>query len=394
VDSPSTRTRRLRILYSFPDTIGAPGIGVIALNHVRGLVERGHEVVVACTYAQTPLGEETEVIETLNVAGRRVPHRALGRARAYRRHDRIAARTVSSRAGSFDVVHCWPRASLATAAAARDLGVPSVRELPNTHTAYAYEVVAAELDRLGLEDVAGHSHTPDADALALEEAEFQAADVLAAPSEFVRRTFLDRGFDPERVLLHRYGFDPERFPPRGDIGEHGGGVTALFMGRCEPRKGLHHALRAWIDSGAAEQGRFVVCGTFFPGYREVLGDLLDHPSVELPGFTSNPSDVMRAADVLVLPSVEEGSALVTYEAQASGCALLVSDATGARCEHGVHGLIHATGDVEALTGHFHLLDGDRALLATLQRNASAHREELTWARAAAALEELYLAVAG
>ena len=33
--------------------------------------------------------------------------------------------------------------------------------------------------------------------------------------------------------------------------------------------------------------------------------------------------------VLVLPSIEEDSALVTYVARASGCVLLVSDAAGA-----------------------------------------------------------------
>ena len=48
--------------------------------------------------------------------------------------------------------------------------------------------------------------------------------------------------------------------------------TAVFLGRGEPRKGLHYALRAWLASSASEHGRFVVYGSFVPGYRESLAD--------------------------------------------------------------------------------------------------------------------------
>ena len=39
----------LRILYSFPDTIGAPGIGTTAWNQAAGLSGLGHEVHVHAT---------------------------------------------------------------------------------------------------------------------------------------------------------------------------------------------------------------------------------------------------------------------------------------------------------------------------------------------------------
>lgn len=385
--------QKLRILYSFPDTIGAPGIGTTAYNQARGLIERGHEVTVVCTSIARPLPGAARVLTTLELAGRRVPHRALGRARSYRHHDRRVAREVRRLAAQLDVVHTWPRATVQTATVASAVGVRTVRELPNAHTAYAYHVVARELASLGLEPQKSHSHTLDRTALELEDAEFRAADLLAAPSEFVRRTFLERDFASEHVGRHRYGFEPDRFPAPDELRTDDGGLRALFMGRCEPRKGLHHALRAWIDSGAAERGRFVICGAFYPGYRERL-PLLDHPSVELLGFTSDPGAVMRSSDVLVLPSIEEGSALVTYEGQASGCALLVSDAAGAMCEHDREGLVHHAGDVASLTEHIRELDADPALLQRLRHGALSQRDDLTWSSAATALEALYVEVLG
>ena len=82
---------------------------------------------------------------------------------------------------------------------------------------------------------------------------------------------------------------------------------------------------------------------------------------------------MRDADVLVLPSLTEGSALVTYEAQAAGCALLVSEAAGAPCEHRREGLVHAPGDVAALTEHFRRVDSDRQAAAGAARGGARER---------------------
>ena len=69
----------------------------------------------------------------------------------------------------------------------------SVREAPNTHTAYAYEAVAKENELLGLALPAGHSHSFDAARLRHEEAEYDAVDVILCQSEFTRGTFIERG---------------------------------------------------------------------------------------------------------------------------------------------------------------------------------------------------------
>ena len=381
----------LRILYSFADTLGAPGIGTTAWSQARGLAALGHDVRIWCTAVARDVPGARKVATTLTVAGRRIPHRALGRRRAYRYHDRRVARALRALAGEVDIVHCWPRATLATAAAARAAGAVSVREAPNTHTAFAYERVAEETARLGLAPPPGHSHTADAEALELEEREYAAVDAVGVPSEFSRATFLARGVPPERLGLHQYGFDPDRFPaPEPDRGRApDGGLRALFVGRCEPRKGLHHALDAWLASGAAERGSFTICGDFYPGYDDALADRLAHPSVTVKGFVPDVAALMRASDVLLLPTVEEGSALVTYEAQASGCVLVVSDAAGARCVHLEGGLVHPAGDLETLTEHLRLLDRDPGLLARLRAETLARRDELTWEQGARDLERHY-----
>ena len=75
---------------------------------------------------------------------------------------------------------------------------------------------------------------------------------------------------------------------------------------------------------------------------------------------------------MLLPSLEEGSALVCGEAMGVGCALLVSDASSGICRNNENALIHAAGDVETLARHISLLNDDRAELARLRSRGARH----------------------
>ena len=109
------------------------------------------------------------------------------------------------------------------------------------------------------------------------------------------------------------------------------------------------------------------------------------------GFVSNVSDVLRRCSALVLPSIEEGSALVTYEARACGCVLLVSEGAGARCEHMRDGLVHRIGDVEALRDHMARMARDGDLLRRLRAESLKRLGEQTWKYAASRLIDVYRA---
>jgi len=122
-----------------------------------------------------------------------------------------------------------------------------------------------------------------------------------------------------------------------------------------------------------------------PNYKKVVREYLKDPSVEYFDFRRNVQNFMRKSDVLVLPSLAEGSALVTYEARACGCVLLVSEAAGAICEHMRDALVHAPGDVETLRKHIDLLASDVKLLTHLRNKNLAGVSELTWEKAAQSL---------
>jgi glycosyltransferase involved in cell wall biosynthesis len=387
VTAPRAAGEPLKIAYSFPFRLGSPGIGAAALSQIQALAERNCSVQVFCWSSPQRI-PGAKVFQTQKVFP--FPQRFVGRAGAGRLHDRITSTLLKRWSGDFDVVHTWPLAAELTLAVARSRHWLGVREAPNTHTAHAFDVVAKEHRALGIPQAKDNSHTFDPVVMDRETREYDLADLILAPSALAIATFVGHGVARNKLALKSYGFDPGRY--RSHAGAHSNKeVTFSFVARCEPRKGLHFALEAWRRSGVADRSSFRVTGRFVPGYRERLLPLLEHKNLSEHDFVDDLRPVYEATDILVLPSVEDGSALVTYEAQASGCALLASDAAGARFTHGTEGLLHRAGDVDTLAQQMRTLVDEPALLLRMQNAAALNAQQYTWARATENLVDAYKA---
>ena len=225
-------------------------------------------------------------------------------------HDYIVSRRLEKMKDRIDIVHTWPLGALRTLAVAARLGIPTVLERPNAHTRFAYEVVRAECDRLGVALPPDHEHAFNEDILRVEEEEYRRAFRLLCPSEFVVQTFRDRGFEDSQLARHFYGFDQHTYFPDRPRTDDSRGLTMLFVGVCAVRKGVHFALEAWLGSPAKDNGTFLIAGEFLPAYAEKLAPMLEHPSVKMLGHRTDVAQLMRSSDVLVLPSIEEGFGLV------------------------------------------------------------------------------------
>jgi glycosyltransferase involved in cell wall biosynthesis len=387
----SWKRDRVRVLYSFPHKLGADRICYTAWEQVKGIAAAGADVLLFAGVLSRAVPDSVTTHTTLARGKLRIPYKLLGKGRALALHDHIVARKLEKLAGQVDVVHVWPCAALETIKTAKRLGIPTVLERPNAHTRFAYEVVNQECKRLGVALPKGHEYEFNEQILRREEEEFRLADYLLCPSEFVAKTFRDRGFARSRLLRHQYGFDATAFYP--EIGQRGSDkkFTMLFAGQCAVRKGLHFAVDAWLESPAKENGNFFIAGDFIPEYRRYLDPFLKlDPSIIVLGHRDDLPDLMRRADVFVLPSLEEGSPLVCAEAMASGCVNLISDVCTDVCQHMKNALVHNVGDVPTLRQHITDVYKDRDLLARLREGALRKRGEFTWAIAGQSLVRAYM----
>lgn len=385
--------RPLRVLYSFPHKIGASRICTTAWHQVDGASRAGAEITLYTGSICRDFDSRVKVHTTLSLGRFRFPSRILGTRRVCILHDWLVARQLNRLRDSVDVVHLWPLGGLRTMKEAKRLGLPTVLERPNAHTRYAYEVVREECRKLGLSMPRGHEHDYNPSILAREEQEYALADYLLCPSDFVAETFRERGFSDKKLLRHQYGFNDKIFFPPATTPQRSDGISALFVGGCAPRKGVHYALDAWLQSEASARGTFKIAGEFIPGYAELLGKKLSHPSVQALGHRTDVAELMRAADVLLLPSIEEGSALVTSEARACGCVLLVSNAAGAICHNDKDGFVHRVGDVATLSRQLTELNRNRTLLEKIRANSLATVGSLSWQAAGEILLRAYYGVA-
>ena len=380
---------RLRVLYSFPNKLGADRICYTAWQQVNGLAAAGADLLVFPGVLSRPVPGNVTVRPTLALGRLRVSYKLVGSLRACALHDWIVSRRIEKLAGQIDIIHTWPLGALRTLRTAARLGIPTVLERPNANTRFAMEVVEKECQRLGVALPPDHEHAFNPSKLRKEEMEYELATRLLCPSDFVVKTFLDKGYAKAKLARHMYGYDEKAYYPGSQSPEDSRGLKMLFAGACAPRKGLHYALEAWLESPASKEGTFLIAGGFLPAYAQKLSPLLSHPSVRVLGHRKDVPELMRESDILILPSIEEGSALVTSEARGSGCVLLVSDAAGAICNHMEDALVHQAGDVPTLTQQITLLHQDRALLARLRAASLRTVTDITWTAAGKRLYQVY-----
>ena len=380
----------MHVLYSFPHVLDRPGIAVTALNQILGLSRLGVKVTLFCGFVGSAvLPSSVEVHETLALAGRRIPHRALGVQRAYNVHDLLTARWLAAHAGDIHIVHAWPRGCLRTLRSARRAGIVALRESPNPHTASVMRESLRASENAGVSLPTAHSHASNNAVLKTELLEYSEAARILVPSDYAHQEFIREGFPVQKLLQHRSGCDLSKFSERPPTRSSVTPLQVAFVGRGDPTKGLHIALRAWEQASLVD-ATFTIAGRMEANYAESLKHLLQLPGVNVLGFVSDVPSLLARSDVLLLPTWTEGSALVIYEAQASGCVPMVSSASGALGRPGTDFLEHQVGAIDELAAQLTSASGNRDWLRHLSLECTRNRKKFSWDQAAVSLHGCYV----
>ena len=240
-----------------------------------------------------------------------------------------------------------------------------VMEEVNSHIDNQCSILQEEYHKLGLgkypEKIADH---------AMRLKTYETADHILCPSEFVRRSFLDRGFCPTRLLKVNFGFSPMQPATQTRVVEIKKCFRILYVGLLHYRKGLRYAIEAFKKLKHPNK-QFIIVG----GRSGVTG--LERVSLpEEVVFTGTLkgeelNEQYRKATVFILPSLEEGLALVQLEALSFGIPILITTNTGGDdiIKDGVQGFIVPPGDTNALHEKLQQMADDRLLVEEMSGNA-------------------------
>ncbi|MGQ0700530.1 MAG: glycosyltransferase family 4 protein [Panacagrimonas sp.] len=209
----------------------------------------------------------------------------------------------------------------------------------------------------------------DSRMIAREETEYALADYVSVPSTFVANSFVAMGHPVEKLFLNPYGARLERFhrvaEPAGDT------FTVAFVGQASIRKGFLYLLEAFGQLKHPRK-KLNVIGSISSEIKPLL-EKYDLSQVEFVGVVPNDQLPYQysTSHVMVLPSIEEGLAMVIGEALACGCPVIASEHTGANdfFTDGVEGFIVPIRCADSLLNRLERLAEDAALQQRMSKAA-------------------------
>jgi len=163
-----------------------------------------------------------------------------------------------------------------------------------------------------------------------EEAEYELADAITVPSSFVYQTFVENGVSPKKLHLIPYGVNLKKF--HKIVEPSSARFDVLFVGGGSLRKGVIDLVRAYAKVRHPLKTLTLV-GSFsseFIKWMKKLNALTDDIKITGHMPQENLKEIMSRSHVMVLPSVEEGLAMVQAQAMACGCPVIATTNTGAQ----------------------------------------------------------------
>lgn len=294
----------------------------------------------------------------------------------YRSFDRHVAERLPY-LNALQAVYAYEDAALLIFESSIRLGLRRIYDLPIGYWRAAQEIfqVERELQPEWACTLTGLKDSPEK--LARKDQELQLADLVVVPSEFVRTTLLQHNACRSTIAVVPFGSPlPLVVPPQSP---RTGPLRVLYVGSLGQRKGLSYALDAVKSLG--ELVSFTMIGRLTaPNCQPLLAALERHRWIEtLPH--QQILEQMRNHDVLLLPSLFEGYALVISEALSQGLPVLTTPNSGAMqtIRDGVEGFIVPIRDTHAIVERLLQLASNRDQLVAMRQACLSRAAELSWA---------------
>lgn len=275
-----------------------------------------------------------------------------------------------------DVAYLWPGISIDVYKEIKARGKKIIYEGVNTHEAYSKEILDREYQSLGLAAMHHVSH----EKVLLESEKLELADFVYSTSPIMTESYLKNNVDPGKLLptsygLHsRYIYDIDINSKRVKDRE----LTFIFVGSIDVRKGIHLLLKYWVQAGL--NAKLKIVGRIDPVVEEIVTSYLSkYDNIEHVPYTSDLGTVYKNADVFILPSLEEGSPLVTYLAMGASLPVIVSPMGGGGViQNDVEGFVIDPHDSVAWVDALRTLANDESLREKFARNSGAKAHDYTW----------------
>jgi glycosyltransferase involved in cell wall biosynthesis len=261
---------------------------------------------------------------------------------------------------------------------AQEIGVRRIYDLPIAYWQTVQRLLQEEAQRYPeWEPTLGGTRDSE-EKLARKTRELDLAELVICPSAFVLDSLPESARTSKPCVVAPFGSPSLEQVEPAERKPNEGPMRILFAGALTQRKGLADLFAA-MKLVASKEIELVVMGSLLrplAWYREQFSRFTYEP----PRPHRDVLRLMRTCDVLVLPSIVEGRALVQQEAMACGLPLIVTKNAGgddliAEGETGFLVPIHAP---EAIAEKINWCATNRASISGMAIAAQRRASELTW----------------
>jgi len=293
--------------------------------------------------------------------------------------DRSVARSLSPKLTG---VYGFEYSSLATLERARALGIKTAYDVPAPEPRFVQTMLDQETAGFPELITPWHRWTAQREdrRIARRHAEFRAADVVIAASEFTRKSFQSAGFATDKVRIVPYGAPPPLSRETAlSGGTTSGPIRLLWAGTFGIRKGAHYLLEAWKKHRLSRFARLRVMGS------GMLPERITHPipeGIEFCGAIPRAElmDEYDQADALIFPTLCDGFGMVVTEAWSRGVPVITTLAAGAaeRLRPRQNGLLIEPANADAIAEAIEWCHENRPALRAMRETSLATAAAWQW----------------
>ena len=293
--------------------------------------------------------------------------------KVYEKLDRKASENLEKL--NVSCVHGYEDGAAHSFLRAKELGIRCSYELPIAHWATSRQLLAKEAERYPEWIPTLDSISENEEKLYRKEQELELADCISCPSEFVLQSIPENIRNTKPCQVAHFGSPDvsdsliEKVEPKNNQK-----LKILFVGSMSQRKGLADLFNALKILKTHHVSLTIVGQPAMPisFYRAQHTDFKHIPSCS----NDTVKSIMRSHDILILPSIVEGCALVQLEALSCGLPIMITRNTGGEdfIDEKETGFLVPTGNPEKIAEKIEWLIYNRSILPEmkiLSKNKSA-----------------------
>ncbi|MFZ6016083.1 MAG: glycosyltransferase [Nitrospirota bacterium] len=372
----------MQIVYSAATKLGGVGLANVVNHAVHAIYNAGclkkaivygnRQQVIPSSFVKVVWFQPTKVFSSLP-------------ARYYYSTKRMWLDYVSSRfikAKGCDIFHGWTHECLKSIQEAKKKGAITIVERGYCHPLYSKKTLDEEYDKWGLRRftegkrlLKEYDHWYREETIAPEE--FELTDYVFVPSEFAKETFLQYGFPEDKLMMISRGVNVNYYKPTSEKRDNT--FRVIFVGMLCIRKGVQYLLEAW-KSLNLKNAELLLVGSVHDEIKPILNNYTDLQNIKIMGFVEDLVELYNNASVFVFPSLDEGSAKVTYEAMACGLPVITTPNAGSLVRNAVDGFLVGIRDVEVLKEKILFFYNNPDAVTEMGLMARRNIEPFTWDR--------------